>query len=71
MTTYFNKTHAFTNDFFPKFSSFDVNGYCSCKNGFDGEKCDRCDISYGGFPTCRYGGKFIVQTILNNSFLSS
>ena len=70
MTTYFNKTHAFTNDFFPKFSachsegssssSFDVNGYCSCKNGFDGEKCDWCDISYVGFPACRYGGKFIL-----------
>ena len=38
-------------------SSCDVNGNCNCKNGFDGEKCDQCDISYGGFPTCLYGGK--------------
>ena len=41
-------------------NSIIANGNCNCKNGFDGEKCDQCQISYGGFPTCHYGGKFIV-----------
>ena len=38
----------------------DKIGHCNCKNGFDGVKCDRCHISYGGFPTCHYGGKFVI-----------
>ncbi|KAG8521110.1 Laminin subunit alpha-1, partial [Galemys pyrenaicus] len=27
-------------------------GQCSCKEGYGGEKCDRCQIGYKGFPDC-------------------
>ena len=40
-------------------SNCDTNGYCSC-NGYDGEKCDPCQISSDEFPNCHSGGKFIV-----------
>ena len=41
-------------------SNRDTNGYCSCNNGYDGEKCDPCQISSDEFPNCHSGGKFIV-----------
>ena len=41
-------------------SKCDPNGHCSCRNGFDGEKCDRCQISSDKFTNCHSGGKFIV-----------
>ena len=41
-------------------SNCDTNGYCSCNNGYDGEKCDPCQISSDEFPNCHSGGKFIV-----------
>ena len=41
-------------------SNRDTNGYCSCNNGYDGEKCDPCQISSDEFPNYHSGGKFIV-----------
>ena len=29
------------------------NGACSCKTGFDGEKCDQCKSGFYGFPSCK------------------
>ena len=28
-------------------------GKCSCKNGFDGDKCNTCGKEFFGFPHCR------------------
>ncbi|KAJ7414023.1 laminin subunit alpha 1 [Willisornis vidua] len=27
-------------------------GQCQCKEGYTGEKCDRCAFGYSGYPTC-------------------
>ena len=27
-------------------------GKCSCKPGFDGNKCDKCGYGYEDFPSC-------------------
>ena len=28
-------------------------GQCLCKEGYDGERCDRCKPGYHGYPNCR------------------
>uniref|UniRef100_A0A8C9W1A7 Basement membrane-specific heparan sulfate proteoglycan core protein n=1 Tax=Scleropages formosus TaxID=113540 RepID=A0A8C9W1A7_SCLFO len=29
-----------------------ISGSCHCKEGYDGEKCDRCAFGYMGYPDC-------------------
>ena len=31
----------------------DLNGICTCKEGFTGEKCDECALEHFGFPNCQ------------------
>ena len=40
-------------------------GHCWCKDKVNGTKCDKCDIGYFQFPTCK--SKLYQQLIPNNN----
>ena len=41
----------------------DRNGKCSCKQGFNGQKCDSCAEGYHGFPDCQGMKSNLITTV--------
>ena len=45
----------------------DDAGKCSCKLGFDGNKCNKCSKGYFGYPHCQ--GILFFQFLLEYTYI--
>ena len=54
----------------------DDAGKCSCKPGFDGDKCNTCAQKYFGFPHCQgivffnFSKKYVIFSLLSIFYVS-